>query len=44
MRTDDTVKDLQNMFRYTFRFTNELVILDEAIIVAADKTNGLQVR
>jgi hypothetical protein len=40
--TDDAIEDVQNVFRYAFRFLYELVVSDEAIS-AAYYTNALQV-
>lgn len=43
MRTDYAVVDLQDMPWYTLSLLKQFVILDEAVIIAANKTNSLKI-
>lgn len=43
VRANDTVEDLQDVFRYALPFTYELIISDEAVVVTTDETDCLEI-
>lgn len=43
MRTDNAVVDLQDVLWYSLPLLEQLVILDEAVVIAANETDSLQV-
>lgn len=44
VRANNAIVDLQNVLWYVLCFTEKLIILDEAVVVAADKTYSLEIR